>query len=357
MPEKENLRRFQLHFEGPSTRAHTLPAAALVQALQQFQRVVHLLAMAREGREVRQRARITQEIEQRFRLVCGVPEAGGYTLPLDLGDPSYGLLDVLDVDKVADTTRAVLRAVNDADQAEIAQLIPDRGFRASILAGFDAMQPPQRAGIVVSIEDHQARKLLDGATARTRIETLRARPQPELAPPPSYVTGRLIEMKFQERRLRLQLLGSNKSLDANYSDDFEPVLLQHPRDLIQVHGNVVFGEDSAPTSISDVDDILEVDVSAIEVRVLEIGNRTVRPRQPLSVPVTFDQDSKLYEATGPFDIVLGAETRPELEAQLDAELAMLWREYALADPATLTPAAQRLREALLAAFEGATDVA
>jgi hypothetical protein len=355
MPEEEDRRRFRLHFEGPSTRAHTLPASALLQALQQFQRVVHLLAMAREGREVRQRARITQEIERRFRLVCGVPAADSYALPLDLGDTSHELFDVLDVAQVADTTRAVLRAVNDADQAEIARLIPDRGFRASVLAGFDAMQPPHRAGIVVSIEDHRAQKLLDGATARSRIEALRARPQPELAPPPSYVTGRLIEMKFQERRLRLQLLGSNKSLDASYSDDFEPVLLQHPRDLIQVHGNVVFGEDGAPTSISDVDDILEVDVSAIEVRSLEIGNRTVRPRHPLSFFVSFDQDGKVYEATGPFDMVLGAETRPELEAQLDAELAMLWREYALAAPATLTAAAQRLREELLTTFEDATD--
>jgi hypothetical protein len=304
---------------------------------------------------VRQRARITQEIERRFRLVCGVPAAGGYALPLDLGDTSHDLLDQLDVDEVADATRDVLRAVNDADQAGIVRLIPDRGFRASVLAGFDAMQPPHRAGIVVSIEDHQKQKLLDGVTARTRIEALRVRPQPELAPPPSYVSGRLIEMKFQERRLRLQLLGSNKSLDASYSDDFEPVLLQHPRDLIQVHGNVVFGEDGAPASISDVDDILEVDVSAIEVGALEIEARTIRPRRPLSFPVRFDQDGKVYEATGPFDIMLGAETRPELEAQLDAELAMLWREYALAIPTALTVAAQRLREALLDAFEDMTD--
>jgi hypothetical protein len=38
-------RDLRLHFEGPLTRDHTLPAPALVQALQQLQRVVHLLAI------------------------------------------------------------------------------------------------------------------------------------------------------------------------------------------------------------------------------------------------------------------------------------------------------------------------
>ena len=357
MPEEENQRRFQLHFEGPATRTHTLPASALVQALQQFQRIVHLLAMAKEGREVRLRARVTHEIERRFPLVCGVPANGGYTVPVVLGDSSQMLFSSLVIDPVADTVRNVLCAANDADQAKIAELIPDRGYRAGVLACFGAMQPPQWSQISVSVEDHRSQKLLDGSVARARIEALRARPVRPLASPPSYVAGTLIEMKFQDRRLRLQLLGSNRSLDATYSDDFEPVLLQHPRELIQVHGNVVFGEDGTPTSISDVDEILEVDDSTIEVRSLEIDNRTIRATMPLNFLVTFDQDSKTYEATGPFDIEVDAETRRELEAQLDAELTMLWREYALADPITLTVAAQKLREALLAAFQDSIDAA
>ena len=55
--------------------------------------------------------------------------------------------------------------------------------------------------------------------------------------------------------------------------------------------------------------------------------------------------------------ISGAETRPELEENLEAELAMLWSEYAVADPAILTPAAQRLRAELLAAFEETANAA
>jgi hypothetical protein len=162
-------------------------------------------------------------------------------------------------------------------------------------------------------------------------------------------------MKFQERRLRLQLLGTGRALDANYSDDFEPVLLDHPRELIQVHGNVVYGEDGSPTSISDVDEILEVDESAIEVRTIIQDGITLQARQPLNFAVTFDKETQLYEAIGLFDIAIGAQTRPDLEAQLDAELGMLWQEYALADSADLTTAAVKLKKELLEAFEGPAD--
>src|ERR1700733_6150907 len=93
MPDEEPSRLFRLHFEGPLTRDHAVPAPALVQALQQFQRIVHLLAMAEEGREVRQRARITHDIDRRFPLICRIPQEGGYALPVVLGDTAHQLFD------------------------------------------------------------------------------------------------------------------------------------------------------------------------------------------------------------------------------------------------------------------------
>lgn len=77
-----------------------------------------------------------------------------------------------------------------------------------------------------------------------------------------------------------------------------------------------------------------------------------RPKatRPLSLQVRFDPQAQLYEAEGAFGLFLTAPTRTELEAELDVELAMLWREYAMADPGTLTEAAVRLRSELRAAF-------
>ena len=150
----EGARQFRLHFEGPLTAGHSVPAPALVQALQQFQRVVHLLAMAEEGREVRQRARVTHDIDRRFPLVCGVPEDGGYALPIVLGDTAHQLFDAPVVEAVAHRTRSVIEAVNTANENGLKRLIPESYYRRSVLTAFAAMQPPKRSGVVISIEDY-----------------------------------------------------------------------------------------------------------------------------------------------------------------------------------------------------------
>lgn len=353
----EHVRRFRLHFEGPVTRDHTLPAPALVQALQQFQRVVHLLAMAEEGREVRQRARVTHDIERRFPLVCRIPEDGGYALPVDLGDTTHQLFDAQAMIKLSEHTRDVIGAVNDGDSAELIRLIPDRAFRKGVVSAFSTMQPPKRSGIIVSIEDYRHKKLLNGIGAEERIKALLSQQANDTAMMmPAYVTGTLIEMKFQERRLSLQLLNTGRALEANYNDDFEAVLLDHPRDLIQVHGNVVYGSDDIPVAISDVDQILDIDDSPIEVRTINVDGILLQSNsQSISFTVTFDRNDQVYEASGPFGIAVGAETRPDLEQQIDDELTMLWREYATADPAELTRAAQKLRNELIAEFMDISD--
>lgn len=84
---------------------------------------------------------------------------------------------------------------------------------------------------------------------------------------------------------------------------------------------------------------------------MPLDNGTLRSRRPLSFRVTFDRESRLYAAEGPFDITAASAGRQELESEIAAELAMLWREYALASPASLTSAARRLQEELLASFE------
>jgi len=355
--DRDADRTLRLHFEGVLTRGHTLPAHALVKALQEFQRVVHLMAMQTEGREIRQRARRTREIERLYSLVCKLPEEGGYAVPVEIGRAGDKLFDAQAVGVVVEAVQQVIEAAASGDEGKLLAAVPDRHYRTGVLKAFRAMQPPAHSGLVVHIEDFRRHKLLDGFSAADRLAKLLARPVSDPVGAPAFVTGHLAKMEFQERRLRLQLLGTGRALDASYSEDFEPVLLEHPRELIQIHGNVIYDDDGRPASISDVDEILEVDDSTIVVNTVAAGNQSLKARVPLSFEVRFDPDAQSYEAEGPFDIALSAETRRELEENLDAELTMLWQEYALVDLVSLTPAAQRLRTSLLEAFEEPNDAA
>ncbi|MEI7787837.1 MAG: hypothetical protein WCI23_04255 [Chlorobiaceae bacterium] len=350
---EEHIRQLRIHFDGTATLDHTLPASVLVQALDRFQRVVHLIAMAEEGREVQQRARVTREIERRFPLVCSLPEQGGYALPITIGGPSAQLFDEQECEKIARNTRQAIEAVNTGDARILGRIIPDMFYRRNVLNALEAMQPGRHSGLIINIEDFNEQKIFDGSTAPDKIRQLLAPQTSEVSPSDlGYVTGSLIEMKFNERRLSLKLPGSNRSpLTATYSEDFEPVLLSHPRELIQVHGNIVWNDDGTPQSISDVDEVLEIDESSIDIFMVELDGTVLKPKHALYSDVSFDRETSLYQADGPFDILLNALTRPCLETQLYEELTMLWLEYAKTDPITLTQDAQQLREELLDSFE------
>ena len=100
---------------------------------------------------------------------------------------------------------------------------------------------------------------------------------------------------------------------------------------------------------------------------------TVRGLPDFAVPVTLDftVDGKamkmrsgarlvpfVEEAGGMFSARLDsigldafAETQDALAAEVSEQLAMLWKEYALADDAELTESAQKVKRNLLATFE------
>lgn len=357
MATKEDIRQLRLHFEGLPTLGHVIPATALVQVLEAFQKVVHLIAMQKGGRSIQQRFRVSHEIEHKFPLICGVPEDGGYALPVEIGgqpDPLYAVEECTDV---ASTTRDVLAAINGGDLAAFDRIVPDNAYRRYILKAIDQMQPARHSGWVMHIEDSEKNRILDGTAAVKGLQKLLEPREGDLPPADfGYVAGTLIEMKFHERRLRLKLLKWGKSIDASYSEEFEPILLEHPRDIIQVHGNVVLGEDGAPQSISDVDEILEVDENLIDIEIVSLPTGALlKARNPLQTLISFDPDSWLYKAEGPFDILLYAETRTQIEAQLDEELAMLWSEYAKVNPSVLTAGAKQLQHDLLEAFEEVND--
>ena len=92
------------------------------------------------------------------------------------------------------------------------------------------------------------------------------------------------------------------------------------------------------------------DESPIEIGVVAIDDVRYAATPPLRFEVAFDPRSGLNEVAGEFGILLSCSTRAELEDALNDTLAMLWREYAEEDPATLSPKAVALRSELRARF-------
>jgi hypothetical protein len=173
---------------------------------------------------------------------------------------------------------------------------------------------------------------------------------------PRLVTGRLDALDFQTRTLRLKL-ANERVLSGTYGDDFEPILLGHPREWIQVRGQATLAEDGILLNIDNITEIVEVDESPIMVTAFRFGQRQYLAARPLEFPVTFNPMEGIYTVAGDFHMMVSAETRAELEDAVDDALAFLWCEYVVSDPQTLSGDAQALREQLKSTFAGDASAA
>jgi hypothetical protein len=172
---------------------------------------------------------------------------------------------------------------------------------------------------------------------------------------PRLVTGRLDALDFQARTLRLKL-ANERVLSGTYGDDFEPILLGHPREWIQVRGQATLAEDGTLLNIDNITEIVEVDESPIMVTAFRFGQQYLAAR-PLEFPVAFNPMEGIYTVAGDFHMMVSAETRAELEDAVDDALAFLWCEYVVSDPQTLSGDAQALREQLKSTFTGDASAA
>jgi hypothetical protein len=353
MTDSVALPIFHLHFDGEETRGHTVPGSVLAQAIQALQRSVHLLALAREGRDFKERLRIPHDLERKYALVFKLPEAGGYDLPYVIGGAAEKMFDVEDVRATTELHVLAMKAVREADLPSLRRAIPVAGVRRQFISAIRDMQPRQGTGLVVSIEDYRREKLIDGSGLGSRLALLVNEPaSPRIHP--RWVTGRLDGIDFQSRTLTL-LLPTGRRLNCAYREDFEPTLLDNPREWIQLRGEAIIDENDTLKAVNNVTEIVEVDDSPAIIARFDIDGRPFAAARPISFAVKFDPNEGLYTATGDFHMLASGETRAELESEIVDTLALLWREYADSSARNFSTDALELRDSLTRAFAGAAD--
>ena len=98
--------------------------------------------------------------------------------------------------------------------------------------------------------------------------------------------------------------------------------------------------------LNNISEIIEVDVSPIEVTTFGFSGQTLEATKPVNIRVSFNPEDGIYVAEGDFHLFTTADTREELEEAVNEALAFLWREYAEADARTLSSDAKLLQEDL-----------
>lgn len=85
------------------------------------------------------------------------------------------------------------------------------------------------------------------------------------------------------------------------------------------------------------------------------GSTFMRKRRDVSISVKAETtpDGMFTARADSIGLDVFASTKAELAAEIPKQLAMLWKEYALADDSELTESAQKVKRNLLATFEEA----
>lgn len=351
MPNPEHRPAFSFHIEGRDREAHRAPAAVLVRLLQNAQLAFDLIGVHVEGREIKRRARISAATSQRFQLICEIPQTGSYAMPVTVGQAN-GLFD-LDLDfvhRAYDVFRKLVHAVSVQDGAGVAAALPNERIRRRVLESIKAMAPQAESNWKLSLHDETDTVFANfNAAIPAFVDSILITEEQREAG--RVITGELKSIDFAERKLTLIYPPTSKELACIYDEDIEDMLYARRRDLIQVTGRVLLDDENAPKQIIDVTDIRDLDLSPLVLDTIHFGELLIQALPPLSVePELDDTQQLLCVEQGELGIDVFAPSRELLVAELNEQLAMLWREYALAADTELDDNARILKQALRARF-------
>lgn len=339
----------ELRFES-GQRLAAVPASVLADTLTAAQRVVHLLAMARNRRPPpRHRLRVPGEVERAYQILCTPPVVGSYVQPFRIGDPASDLLTPVEARDVSRQLDQVLEAAVRGDERAVSDVLPDAWYRRAVIDGIARMAPRPSSGLTLRLTAGGG-QCFDLSEARPQLLALLALPESEAVD--RALIGILDGIDFGERKLKLVLPATRRAIECFYLEEAEPMLLANPRELIQVVGQVQVDAEGEPLKVVETKAIREVDLEPLPLPPFLVDGRRVAPREPrLLTPQLDDETQQIFvlidEGLG---IDLAAETRVELEESFAALLPYLWRSYALADDNELAQDARRLKVRLRAAF-------
>lgn len=343
----------KLTFYPPDDDTNFMAAQDVISALAGMQRAIYLLAMDVEKVEVRGKDRVDGHLQATYEVRIGPLAEGSLVIPARIGNPSIDLFAPDKIRGVVENFGKALDAIVRNDVRAIGLLVPDRIRRQRFIEAVRGIIPKSgsRTRVRVEVEGVAPIDLTQREQERVRA-MLRRSDQAQVS---QTITGELIKIDFKDRKLTLRYLPSAREVACTYEEAVEEMLLENPRELIQVTGTVTLGEDGFPDKLSDVERIEEVDYSPITIAEIGVSGQSIRFRPELLVYPELDDTQQLYLATyDGIGLHVFAETREGLLQEIEEQIAMLWTEYAQAADDELSASGRKIKQRLLDAVERAT---
>ncbi|MFZ1643224.1 MAG: hypothetical protein WAV07_17690 [Candidatus Contendobacter sp.] len=353
MPNAPDLDQiaFKIH---PAGGGSEVPVSLLLQIFSNLQELVHLFALQEEGRTVRQRLRLSDELKRKYVLHLRPPETGSFAVTGRVAGRGTDLFEPEQAQRVVGQMHRFSHAVVLGDEDQILKLMPDGSLRHRVLSCLSTLSPPPGSGYRYEMAPGAGPGISLDETLPARIEAWLT--TPEECAEVRTVTGRLEAISFGEHKLTIIYQPKSRPLECFYDEDIELMLLENRRDLIQVTGRVLMDDDGHPKRIDEVEQIRDLDLSPFVLGEIEGRDFRLRPRSTFSfLPTLTDDEQFLCLEHALWSLDVFAATRAELFAELKEQMLVLWQEYAREQDEVLSEPAKQVKRQLLADWDGVAN--
>jgi hypothetical protein len=175
----------------------------------------------------------------------------------------------------------------------------------------------------------------------------------ETEPDRETVNGELIEINFADRQITILPIGSNRQLRVTYQDAMEDLLLENRKSIIQITGRVSRDENNEIKNMFDLESIGTLDLSPLEVNEVEYEGLRLRFKEAVRLQPRLNDDNPQFVSVEDPGLGLDsfAGTVGDLLDEVAEDLVVVWKHYAKAPDADLSPKALELKHRLLAAMD------
>jgi hypothetical protein len=327
---------------------HEVPADVLARTLSGMQQLVYLIATAQEHKTIGVRFRLSQEIQQRYSLICRIPQPGSYAVPITFGSGEVDASLFTDYSELLDKVDTLLSLIQRAELDSLFEVFPDGKVRNRALREVRKLLPKPGEGWKLGFRKGDRQEvLLESDVAIVVIDRELAQDAPEDTV--MTVTGELIRIDFDKRTVVLRYPPTRTEIECMYVDELEETMIENRRGLIQATGQFTLDDEGNPTKLTNVTQLEPVDLSPISLKTVHWQGREFRFHQPLILQPELDEESsQLYVVeASELTLLAYAQTREQLLQEIGEQIAFMWDAYVKASEDELAPDALRVRQRLL----------
>ncbi|PKN17835.1 MAG: hypothetical protein CVU65_18335, partial [Deltaproteobacteria bacterium HGW-Deltaproteobacteria-22] len=235
----------KLRFTGRHADDHMVPVAILSETFVAMQKAIYIIALQHEQKGFSQRDRIPREIEKKYCLLSSLPNEGSYEVNFRFGDSTVDLLAPEDLKKVKTNFTQGMMAVRGSNPESLSTIIPDRTRRQHFFDYIQKMAPKAGSGLQADLilpSSGEVFPLAEMSQKAKQLAKLSAAPEVQM----QAVIGRLTAIDFDARKVTIEYPQTHRELSCFYDESNEDMLLDQPRELIQITGHVILDDHDQP---------------------------------------------------------------------------------------------------------------